>query len=723
MYWLISKINPFVSKLTKIPFTSKIDFNEIDITQNTSNNKTQIPMQISNSFYKEQYLSKSLQRGSSMFNIEGQLLQLESKANLDIDEINRETFESQNEDKRKRFIRCIITLLDIIGVLFIISSFVLALIESESFYTLNKPFLLVGKILIISIHQNQESKPWNDIFKYYNLTNAMSDGLIYSERSIEYDNSDFFQLYGISEKKYKYYNGKKSFDDIVIPIQTSDKVNNLSIALGVVSILSIVCAFTSYYCCYLYKKYYYLNLPFYKTELFLYSFNEFIGSFFIPYPKLKSYSIYCSHDDCVIYPNSIFLSIIVFFRLFFIIKLVKFSYWNKAPLIIRCNKFGIRHTLGFAMKSYFHYHPKKLILFLLFSIILSFGISIRIIERYYWIGLIKNQNWDNVFESLFFVFMTIITIGTCDYYPHSTIGKLLTVILSLIGIQVTASIMIDICDNSSFSFKEEQVNILITRTEIKNQMKHCYSNMIYKYLSLYLSKRKRNKHSIIALKREIKHDYEEIKDFKKQSNFYTFQPIKERCMEIIEDFQSNLKRINSSLAVLQAVNHHMDKFTSKQNTIIKRLQHNVLCLKKFYVLIENCQESFGTLVNYDKKVLLDELGNNYYSIKSSIRNYSNNLSQTDTIEQKRTNTYLQSKESLDGKYLDNILQSHCYEELLRCKNDIKNYQVSADEVQDHFTELFLEPNKNQFAFFNKGHIKWNTSKSVIYPKGKCLTCQ
>ena len=227
----------------------------------------------------------------------------------------------------------------------------------------------------------------------------------------------------------------------------------------------------------------------------------------------------------------------------------------------------------------------------------------------------------------------------------------------------------------------------------------------------------------IALKREIKHDYEEIKDFKKQSNFYTFQPIKERCMEIIEDFQSNLKRINSSLAVLQAVNHHMDKFTSKQNTIIKRLQHNVLSLKKFYVLIENCQESFGTLVNYDKKVLLDELGNNYYSIKSSIRNYSNNLSQTDTIKQKRTNTYLQSKESLDGKYLDNILQSHCYEELLRCKNDIKNYQVSADEVQDHFTELFLEPNKNQFAFFNKGHIKWNTSKSVIYPKGKCLTCQ
>ena len=60
-------------------------------------------------------------------------------------------------------------------------------------------------------------------------------------------------------------------------------------------------------------------------------------------------------------------------------------------MTIRCNNFGIRHTLGFAIKSYFHYHPKMLILFLLFSIILSFGISIRIIERYYWIGLIKNQ--------------------------------------------------------------------------------------------------------------------------------------------------------------------------------------------------------------------------------------------------------------------------------------------------------------------------------------------
>ena len=723
MYWLISKINPYVTKLTKIPFTSKIDFNEIDITQKTSDNKIQIQMHINNSFYKEQNFSKSLQRGSSMFNIEGHLLQLESKANLDIEEINRGTFESQNEDRRKRFIRCIITIIDIMSIFFTLSSFVIALIESESFYTLNKPFLLVGKILLISTNLKHESKSWNDIFKYYNLTNAMSNGLNYNERSIEYDNSDFFQLYGISEKKYKYYSGKKSFDDIVIPIQISNKENNLRIVLGVLSALSVVFSFTSYYCCYLYKKFYYLNLPFYKTELFLYSFIEFIGTFLIPYPQLKSYSVLCSHDDCVIYPNSIFLSIIVFFRLFFIMKLVNFSYWNKGPLIIRCSKYGIRHTLGFAIKSFFHYHPQKLILFLLFSIILSFGISIRIIERYYWIGLIKNQNWDNAFESLFFVFMTIITIGTCEYYPHSTIGKLLTVILSILGIQVTASIMIDICEHSSFSFKEEQVNILITRTEIKNQMKHCYSNMIYKYLSIYLSKRKRNKHSQIVLKREIKHDYKEIIEYKKQSNFYTFQPIKERCIEIIEDFQSNLKRINSSLAVLQAVNHHMDKFTSKQNTIVKRLQHNILSLKKFYVLIENCQESFGSLVNYDKKVLLDELGNNYYAIKNSIRNYSNNISQADTIERKKTNTYLQSKESLDGKYLDHILQSQRYEELLRCKNDIKDYQVSADEVQEHFTELFLEPNKEQFAFYNKGHFKWNTSKSVIYPKGKYLTCQ
>lgn len=721
MYWLISKINPYVAKLSKIPYTSKIDFNEIDITHNSSGNNNQIQQQIAADFFKDQLYSKSIQRGSSMLNIEGQLLQFESKPNLDIEEINRETFDSQNEDRRKRFIRCIIRILDLLSVIFIISSFVIAFIESESFYKLNKPFLLCGKILLISVRINKEANDWNDIFKYYNLTDALSNGFNSNDQSVEYDNSDFFQLYGISEKKYKYYYGKKS-DDITIPIQISNKVNNLRIALCVISVLSIICNYSSYYCCYLYKKFYYLNLPFYKTELFLYSFNEFIGSFIIPYPKLNSYSVYCSNEDCVIYPNSIFLSIFVFFRLFFIIKLVKFSYWNKAPLIIRCNKFGIRHTMGFAIKAFFNYHPKQLIVFLILSIMLSFGISIRIIERYYWIGMVKTQNWDNLFDSLFFVFMTIITIGTCEYYPHSTIGKLLTTILSIIGIQVTASIMINICEYSSFSFKEEQVNTLITRTEIKHQMKHCYSNMIYKYLSLYLSKKKRNKLNRISLRREIKHDYKDIIEYKKFSSFYTFQPIKERCMEIIETFQANLKRLNSSLEVLQAVNLHMDKFSSKQNSIIKRLKHNVVSLKKFYILIENCQESFGSLVNYDKKVLLNELGNNYHSIKSSIRNYSNNISQHDSIERKKTKTYLEKKESLDVKYLDNILKAHRYEDFLRCKNEIKDYQVSADEVQEHFTELFLESN-NQFDFYNKNHIKWNTSKSVIYPKGKCFTYQ
>ena len=710
MYWLIAKINPYVGKLTKFRNNEPIsnDFDEINLYSNKRNSAPILKLE-------EKQLSKSIQRDYSYINFEKML----NEKNIDLDEFNKQqTFElSLNEEKRRKCYIKLAKTLDIIFITLTIFSCILSIIESEKFYSLNKPYILCGQILLRAIQSNHPVKDWESIFMFHNLKeiikgrgklNEVNDDLPH------YDNKDFLLEFDITPDNYNYYLGKSTLDKIEIPIKLNNAINNIRWEILILSVLSIIISLCSYYSCYLFKRvYYYNNYPFYKTELFIYSLCEFILLSIFPYPELKSYSYKCSYQECTIYPSSIFLSMFCFFRIFFLLKLIKFSQSNNDILIKKCNLYGIKHTLGFVIKCFFAYHPKKSLFLLLITVIISFGLSIRLIEMYYWVGtLYTHQNWENVFNAFSFIVLTIISNGLGDFYPKSSVGKALTALVTLIGVQVISTIMIFFSSISSFSFKEEQINKLIERTQLKSNLRNCYSDMIYKYLSYYLKNRKERKFSKIELYKYIKEDIVIVNQFKIESRLFDFIPTKEMCLEIIESFDSNLTRITNSIIVIQTLNIHLTKFIQKQHINIKRMQQNVLSLKHLYYLIDNCNESFGQLVSFDRNVLLEELGNNYYSIKKSIQMYMNKLNNDEIIGKKKTNPNQLSICKYEGDSQD-VLKSKVYEDLKKYKNELRNYHVSTEEYNKHFANIFFEPNV-QYLYYDKGKLKWNSSKALFY---------
>ena len=710
MYWLIPKINPYVGKLTKIPNNETIsnDFDEVDLNANKRNSTIVLK-------FEEKQLSKSIQRDSSYINFEKMI----SEKNIDLDEFNKQqTFElSLNEEKKRKCYKKLAKSLDILFIILTIISCVLAFIESQKFYSLNKPYVLCGQILLRAIQSNRTVNDWESIFSFHNLKEMLKGkGKLdeVNESLPLYDNTDFLLKYDITPDNYNYYLGKSTLYNIKIPIILNSTINHIRWSILLLSNLSIVISLCSYYSCYLFKKvYYYNNYPFYKTELFIYSLCEFLILIIFPYPELKSYSYQCSHQECTIYPSSIFLSMFCFFRIFFLLKLMKFSQWNNDNMIRKCNSYGIKHTLGFVIKCFFTYHPKKVLLLLLITVIFSFGLSIRLIEMYYWVGtLYCHQNWENVFNALSFILLTLISNGLGDFYPRSTVGKALTAFVTIIGVEVISTIMIIFSSLSSFSFKEEQINKLLTRTQIKSNLKNYYSNIIHKYLNYFLRKRKDRKYTKRELYHFIKEEIKIVNEAKIESRLFDFIPTKEMCLDIIESFDANLTRISNSIIVIQTINTHLEKFIEKQHNNIKRLQQDVLSLKRLYYLIDNCKESFGRLVNYDRDVLVEELGNNYYSIKKSIQMYMDKLNNDEVIGKKKTNPNQFALCKYNGDCKD-IMKNKIYEDLKKYKYELKDYKVSTEEYNKHFANVFLEPDV-QYLYYDKGKLKWNSSKALFY---------
>ena len=273
MYWLIPKINPYVGKLTKIPNNETIsnDFDEVDLNSNKRNSTVVLK-------FEEKQLSKSIQRDSSYINFEKMI----SEKNIDLDELNKQqTFElSLNEEKKRKCYKKLAKSLDILFIILTIISCVLAFIESQKFYSLNKPYVLCGQILLRAIQSNRTVNDWESIFRFHNLKEMLKGRGTLDEVNDSlplYDNTDFLLKYDITPDNYNYYLGKSTLYNIKIPIILNSTINNIRWSILILSDFSIVISLCSYYSCYLFKKvYYYNSYPFYKTELFIYSICEFL---------------------------------------------------------------------------------------------------------------------------------------------------------------------------------------------------------------------------------------------------------------------------------------------------------------------------------------------------------------------------------------------------------------------------------------------------------------
>ena len=231
----------------------------------------------------------------------------EQKTILELDEVNRQTFDqSQSEEQKRKWFKKVSKVFDIISLTFIIVSFCFAVLETNWLYNINKIYILSGQIILNQLY-NDGYVPWSSVFEKYNLTEMLYgrgydsklDGKVlisgyYSEFIKDNTNASFNGIdniallmgFNITEKTYN-YNEDSAIHDIIVPIKLDYKINRIRWGILIVTLISMISSFSAYYFCYLFKKVFHYNqIPFYKTELFFSSLFEFCVLIFLPYPLI-----------------------------------------------------------------------------------------------------------------------------------------------------------------------------------------------------------------------------------------------------------------------------------------------------------------------------------------------------------------------------------------------------------------------------------------------------
>jgi hypothetical protein len=181
--------------------------------------------------------------------------------------------------------------------------------------------------------------------------------------------------------------------------------------------------------------------------------------YYPPYVNL----IFSGSDKTSVYVfnlNSI-ISLFVLLKIYFVLRLFKFSRWTDDWSNSICNKYKVRSGVQFAIKAELKKRPFVL-LFSAFSIIMVvFSFLIRTFE--YGIFSLNNQegikggnDLRNLLNSFWLVVNTMTTLGYGEFFPKSNFGRVIGVIGCFIGMIVLSMCVVSLSTVADFTPEEKK---------------------------------------------------------------------------------------------------------------------------------------------------------------------------------------------------------------------------------------------------------------------------
>lgn len=595
-------------------------------------------------------------------------------------------------------LKILIKLIEVIGILIILTTSVISIHENEIFYNSNVRNRIFGTLLINSIiynissidNNNFYSNEYDDMlnitnyyyednidvvnstnttnntnnstnskitcknYNYYNNYNntKYSDEIYYCNKKIvnnllkprnlslilHYKGTEDENIYDLREYKYvsngeiinsfdltKFGIGKNSisFNNIKIPLEISNKSNQLRMILLILSLISAGLSFISNYISYI-REYIYKQerkIKFYKTEFFLFAFIESIYLLIFQYQNLTGYIVFSQLGYTVIVPYSSILTSICLFRFFYIFKLVTiFSKLNDTKSEIIINQNNTKAGFVFLFKSIQKEQPFLVLFLILLLTCLCFGFSIRIFELYYWeTQENKLQDWNYQWNAVWLIFVSMTTVGYGDFYPKTHLGRILLVVSCFIGVYFVSMMMRFMSRRSILNDSELKAFNLITRLKLRKEVKSIQSMMVYHCLMMKLHKQnmmvyngnvKENKHEIsygyerrcvINLIRKNKNKAIRIKSF-------NYIPTKEQLFDVCERIDQDIKEILSQIELLNMINKDFIEYADRQMEILSHTKKNIYANKMLYKIINLNKNQFEILsqLNFQSEIYDDE---------------------------------------------------------------------------------------------------------------------
>lgn len=253
----------------------------------------------------------------------------------------------------------------------------------------------------------------------------------------------------------------------------------------------------------------------------------------------------------------------------------------------------------FAVKSLIKKHP-FLMTFLvtaLFTIILSY--ALKIVEGpVFKLKIISNPTYSNDFTNtyncIWYVMVTMTTVGYGDYVTSTNLGRLLSLINAVMGNLILSLLILSLQQQFFFIKNEEKSYVEITN-EIALSSIESESATLFQ-LSLRYFKAKKKYISLLRLQDKIKTD-EFISIL---SNAF-----EEKNLEILNEFSEEIKKIkNLSMysndekanVLIELKNRKLDKLISDSKEKLKEvLYQKILKEKKIGIDLKDYRNSFGYL--------------------------------------------------------------------------------------------------------------------------------
>ena len=266
--------------------------------------------------------------------------------------------------------------------------------------------------------------------------------------------------------------------------------------------------------------------------------------------------------------NSIFTSISIF-RVWFIFKLYlvsSISYSQRSFRIAKMN--NVKLGLKFPFKANMADSSLKINVSLFIICLLVFSYDLRIYERYF--DELNESNLGNYLNDLWFIFITMTTVGYGDVSPKSFFGRLISVVTCLFGVFLVGLVVVSV--TSYFNLEEIESNvykILLKSKKMEKRNKSAF-NSIVQYLKS-IKELKRNEsllteatnnslHNLVAKEKKKMNDV--LNEFKLADTDFLetiplmneYDNIGEHIRFLEENMNTNREKINEISELIEQLN-------------------------------------------------------------------------------------------------------------------------------------------------------------------------
>jgi len=122
-----------------------------------------------------------------------------------------------------------------------------------------------------------------------------------------------------------------------------------------------------------------------------------------------------------------------------------------------CRIYSTKNNIFFGVKALFEYKPLTFLILLYFSLVISLGQMISLSEREY-----QEDFW--IFEnSLWFVIITMGTVGYGDYFPKTYLGRIISFSAAISGIIISSLLILTLSRYLSMSTGENKSHVTLKR--------------------------------------------------------------------------------------------------------------------------------------------------------------------------------------------------------------------------------------------------------------------